>query len=62
METPARIEGASMTGAAPWIEELQWLTVRFSCYGIGPDFAGLTLAQAWGVLLFLRRMAGGANA
>ena len=51
-----------MTGAAPWIEELQWLTVRFSCYGIGPDFAGLTLAQAWGVLLFLRRMAGGANA
>ena len=50
-----------MTGA-PWIEELQWLAVRFSGYGIGPDVAGLTLAQAWGVFVFLRRVAGGADA
>ena len=50
-----------MTGA-PWIEELQMLAVRLSVYGIGPDLAGLTLAQAWGVLVFLRRMAVGADA
>ena len=50
-----------MTGA-PWIEELQMLAARFSGYGIGPDMAGLTLAQAWGVFVFLRRIAGGANA
>lgn len=50
-----------MTGAA-WFEELQWLAVRFSGCGIGPDVAGLTLAQAWGVFVFLRRMAGGADA
>ena len=50
-----------MTGAA-WIEELQMLAARFSGYGIGPDMAGLTLAQAWGLFVFLRRMAGGADA
>ena len=48
-----------MTGT-PWIEELQWLAARFSSYGIGPDMAGLTLAQAWGVFAFLRHLAGGA--
>ena len=50
-----------MTGAAPWFEELQWLAARFGGYGIGPDLAGLTLAHAWGVFVFLRRMAGGAD-
>ena len=50
-----------MTGA-PWLEELEMLAVRFSGYGIGPDVASLTLAQAWGVFVFLRRMAGGADA
>ena len=50
-----------MTGPA-WIEELQMLAARLSGYGIGPDMAGLTLAQAWGVFVFLRRIAGGANA
>ena len=52
-----------MTRAASWLEELQSLAVRFSGYGIGPDLAGLTLAQAWGLFLFLRRLAAvGANA
>ena len=50
-----------MTGAA-WIEELRWLVVRFSGYGITPDVAGLSLAQAWGVFVFLRWMAGGTDA
>ena len=52
-----------MSRPAEWLEELQALAVRFSGYGIGPDLAGLTLAEAWGVFLFLRRlMAGGADA
>ena len=46
---------------AHWIEDLQMLFARFSGYGVGPDMAGLTLAQAWGVLAFLRRVAGGAD-
>ena len=50
-----------MTGA-PWFEEMQWLAVRFGGYCIGPDVAGLTLAQAWGVLVFLRRAAGSVDA
>ena len=49
-----------MTGAA-WIEELEMLAARFSGNGIGPDMAGLTLAQGWGMFVFLRRMAGGAD-
>ena len=48
--------------SAAWIEELQWLAVRFSGYGICPDAASLTLAQAWGVLVFLRRMTGDVDA
>ena len=50
-----------MTGAAQWLEELQWLAARFSGHGISPDLAGLTLAQVWGVFVFLRRVAGGAD-
>ena len=51
-----------MSHAADWLDELQSLALRFSAYGIGPDLAGLTIAQAWGLLLFLRRIAGGADA
>ena len=40
-----------------WGDELQSLAVRFAGYGIGPDLAGLTLAQAWGLYLFLARLA-----
>ena len=40
-----------------WFVELQALAVRFSGYGIGPDLAGLTLTQAWGLFMFLRRLA-----
>ena len=49
-----------MSSPADWLDELQSLVVRFSSYGIGPDLAGLTLAQAWGLFLFLRRIAAGA--
>ena len=51
-----------MICAALWLDELQSLAARFSAYGIGPDLAGLTLAQAWGLFLFLRRLAGGGDA
>ncbi len=57
MEAQARIEGASMNGPACWVDELQSLAARFGSYGIGPDLAGLTLAQAWGLYLFLARLA-----
>lgn len=45
--------------AAEWLGCLQDLALRFSVACIGPDVAGLTLAQAWGVFLFLQRMAAG---
>ena len=48
-----------MSPAADWLERLQALAVRFSGWGIGPDLAGLTMAEAWGLFLFLRRMAEG---
>ena len=60
MEARAGIEGASVSRPASWLDDLQSLAVRFSGYGIGPDLAGLTLAQAWGLFLFLRRLADGA--
>lgn len=46
-----------MSRPAFWLEDLQALAVRFSTYGIGPDIAGLTLAEAWGLFVFLRSVA-----
>ena len=60
MEARAGIEGASVSRPASWLDDLQSLAVRFSGYGIGPDLAGLTLTQAWGLFLFVRRLADGA--
>ena len=51
-----------MSRPASWLDDLQSLAVRFSGYGIDPDLAGLTLAQAWGLFVFLRRLTGGADA
>ena len=59
MEARAGIEGARVSRPASWLDDLQSLAVRFSGYGIGPDLAGLTLAQAWGLFLFLHRLADG---
>lgn len=44
-----------------WLEDLQALAARFGAYGIGPDLAALTLAQAWGLYRFLCRVAGGGD-
>ena len=60
MEARARIEGASVSRPAAWLGELQSLAARFSDYGIVPDLAELTLAEAWGVFVFLHRIAEGA--
>jgi hypothetical protein len=46
-----------MSTAADWVEELRAFAVRFSGYGVSPDLAGLTLAQAWGVYRFFLRLA-----
>ena len=51
-----------MNRRALWLEELQLLSLRFSNYGISPDLAGLTRADARGLWLFLCRIAGGADA
>ena len=49
--------------SADWLDELQLLAVRCSGNGVGPNLACLTLAQAWGLFVFLRRLAaGGADA
>jgi hypothetical protein len=40
-----------------WIAELQSLALRFPQAGVSADFTALTLAEAWGVLQFLRAFA-----
>lgn len=42
-----------------WLERLESLTVRFSHLGIGADLTALSLIDAWGVYLFLSRLADG---
>ena len=51
-----------MSRPAYWPEQLHALAFRFTAYGIVPELAGLTLADAWGLFVFLQRMAGGADA
>lgn len=40
-----------------WINELESLALKFPQAGVSADFAALTLAEAWGVLQFLRAFA-----
>lgn len=42
-----------------WLERLQTLSNRFACLGISPDLAALSLIEAWGLYLFLSRLADG---
>lgn len=42
-----------------WLERLQCLSVRFSHLGIGADIAALSIIEAWGLYLFLSRLADG---
>lgn len=42
-----------------WLERLQCLSVRFSHLGIGADIAALSIVEAWGLYLFLSRLADG---
>ena len=43
--------------ATAWLEDLQMLAARFAGHGIGPDLAALSLTEAWGVFVLLRRLA-----
>ena len=40
-----------------WLNELETLSVRFSYLGVSTDLASLSLDEAWGLLLYLRRVA-----
>lgn len=42
-----------------WMERLQCLSARFSHLGIGADLAALSIIEAWGLYLFLSRLADG---
>jgi hypothetical protein len=42
-----------------WLERLQSLSARFSYLGIGADLAALSTIDAWGLYLFLSRLADG---
>jgi hypothetical protein len=42
-----------------WLDRLQCLSVRFSHLGIGADIAALSIVEAWGLYLFLSRLADG---
>ena len=37
-----------------WIQELEFLCVRYSGLGVTPDIAGLTLFEAWGLFCWLK--------
>ena len=40
-----------------WLERLQTLCARFLHLGLGGDIAALSLIEAWGLYLFLMRLA-----
>jgi hypothetical protein len=40
-----------------WMAEMHALAARVAGYGVTPDLAALTVAEAWGVFVFLRRLA-----
>ncbi len=42
-----------------WKERLQYLSARFSHLGIGADIAALSIFEAWGLYLYLSRLADG---
>lgn len=42
-----------------WMERLQCLSVRFSHLGVGADIAALSIVEAWGLYLYLSRLADG---
>lgn len=42
-----------------WMERLQSLSVRFSHLGMGADLTALSLIEAWGLYLYLSRLADG---
>jgi len=42
-----------------WLDRLQCLSARFSHLGIGADIAALSIVEAWGLYLFLSRLADG---
>jgi hypothetical protein len=42
-----------------WLERLQSLSVRLSHLGVCADLAALSMIDAWGVYLFLSRLADG---
>jgi hypothetical protein len=41
-----------------WMTELHALAARFTGYGFNADLATITMADAWGLYLFLMRLAG----
>lgn len=42
-----------------WFERLQMLCVKFSHLGVGADLASLSLIDAWGLYVYLNRLANG---
>lgn len=42
-----------------WLERLQMLSVEFSYLGVCGDMGALSLIEAWGLYLFLSRLADG---
>ncbi|SFO33767.1 hypothetical protein SAMN05216332_11139 [Nitrosospira briensis] len=42
-----------------WLDQLQMLCVKFSHLGVGAELASLSLIEAWGVYLYLARLANG---
>ena len=46
--------------APDWFIRLQTLVLRFPEQGFGSDLSALTTAEAWGLYLYLSRLADGA--
>jgi hypothetical protein len=42
-----------------WLESFYALAYRVQWLGVAPDLASLSICEAWGVYLFLRRLSEG---
>lgn len=48
-----------MKRTTAWLSELESLALRFGSFGLAPELAALTLADAWGLYRYLSRLAAG---
>lgn len=56
----AKRERYAMSAESDWLQKLQALAIRYSHFGVNHDLASLSLAELYGVYLWLRGLGDGA--